>query len=81
MGGGTILCGADSVTGHNGVTHIGLCWDGTKGNSVLGCQSGDPRDRREGNNMETGGKAIPLRGPFHTSMEVPISKLRGKRVA
>jgi hypothetical protein len=45
--GAIILCGADSVTGHNGVAHVGLCWDGTKGNSVLGCQSGDHRDRRE----------------------------------
>jgi hypothetical protein len=68
--GAMILCGADSGTGHNGVAHIGLCWDGTKGNSVLGGkQHGDGR------------KAIPLRGPLHTSMEVPILKLRGKRVA
>jgi len=31
--GAMILCGAGPRTVHNGVAHIGLCWDGTKGNS------------------------------------------------
>jgi len=47
-----ILCGADSGTGHNGVAHIGLCWDGTKGNSVLGCQSVSGRIYRVITNSE-----------------------------
>jgi hypothetical protein len=71
--GAMILCGADSGTGHNGVAHIGLCWDGTKGNSVLGYHSvsggkqhgdgGEKRYRSEARSTEQqdSRKYFPLR--------------------